>query len=343
MTTSIDTTWMREISSNAAALCRTCVAAPWGMKIAACDGVMFHYVVSGACLLRGPAIATLRLAEGDLLLVPNGLDHDLVSDLEVSPEPLEEFLDCPSRLVTGQPVSTLLCGVYLLGAKFVHPSSALCRPSFIFPSRRCGPVHSFPRCLTCSWLKSRPQGQVASNLFSICSIHSSSLSSARGPKLCLLTLPDVSQLFGTPFSPARSLRFTLLLESHGPFSRLPKKPDSRAQLSLASLCRRSAKRRWHTSRASAWVWLPVFFSIPIPPLRKWQVVLVTNRSSLSAVLLSGLSASPRQATGEIVFGISTWQSPPSNDSWVAGYSALTIRRLCALLWHISSLDAMDHS
>jgi AraC-like DNA-binding protein len=122
MSVSIDIGWMREISSNAAALCRTRASAPWGMRIAACDGVMFHYVVSGACWLRGPAIPTLCLAEGDLLLVPNGLDHDLVSALEVvSPEPLGEFLDRPSRPLTGQAVSTLLCGVYLLGVKFVHP------------------------------------------------------------------------------------------------------------------------------------------------------------------------------------------------------------------------------
>jgi AraC-like DNA-binding protein len=118
---SIDIGWMREISSNAAALCRTRVSAPWGMRIAAYDGVMFHYVVSGACWLRGPAIPTLSLTEGDLLLVPSGMDHDLVSALEVSPEPLAGFLDRPSRPLTGQFVSTLLCGVYLLGVKFVHP------------------------------------------------------------------------------------------------------------------------------------------------------------------------------------------------------------------------------
>lgn len=116
-----DTDWLREISSNAAALCRTRVSAPWGMGIATYDGVMFHYFVSGSCWLRGSAIPTLRLAQGDLLLVPNGLDHDLVSDLEVTPEPLEEFLDRTSRLLTDQPVSTLLCGVYLSGVKLVHP------------------------------------------------------------------------------------------------------------------------------------------------------------------------------------------------------------------------------
>src|ERR1700730_9738050 len=101
MTATEDKHWIQEIASNAAALCRTRTSAPWGMDIATHDGVMFHYVVSGECFLRGTAIPTLKMEAGDLVLVPRGLDHQLLSALDVKPEQLEEFLHRKSRPVTG--------------------------------------------------------------------------------------------------------------------------------------------------------------------------------------------------------------------------------------------------
>src|SRR5438552_2565651 len=97
MTSREDTHWIQEISSNAAALCRTSTSAPWGMDIATYDGVMFHYVVTGDCFLRGSAIPTLKLESGDLVFVPHGLDHQILSTLDVKPESLEEFLERESR------------------------------------------------------------------------------------------------------------------------------------------------------------------------------------------------------------------------------------------------------
>lgn len=129
-----DKDWIQEIASNAAALCRTRTSSPWGMDIATCDGVMFHYVVSGECFLRGSAIPTLKLEAGDLVLVPQGLDHQIVSELDAMPEPLEEFLDHESRPITDGLMSTLLCGVYLSGVKMMHPILATLPPAIHFRS-----------------------------------------------------------------------------------------------------------------------------------------------------------------------------------------------------------------
>jgi AraC family transcriptional activator of mtrCDE len=127
-----DANWISEIASNAAALCRTRTSAPWGMSIATNDGVMFHYVIEGFCWLRGSAVPTLELQAGDLVLVPQGLDHDILSSLDAAAEPLEDFLHCPSRPITGELVSTLLCGVYLSGIKMVHPILSALPPAIHF-------------------------------------------------------------------------------------------------------------------------------------------------------------------------------------------------------------------
>jgi AraC-like DNA-binding protein len=127
-----DKDWIQEIASNAAALCRTRTSAPWGMDIATHDGVMFHYVVSGECFLRGTAIPTLKMEAGDLVLVPRGLDHQLLSALDVKPEQLEEFLHRESRPVTGGIESTLLCGVYLSGVRLMHPILTTMPPAIHF-------------------------------------------------------------------------------------------------------------------------------------------------------------------------------------------------------------------
>lgn len=127
-----DANWISEIASNAAALCRTRTSAPWGMSIATYDGVMFHYVIEGFCWMRGSAVPTLELQAGDLVLVPQGLDHDILSSLNATPEPLEDFLHCESRPITGELVSTLLCGVYLSGIKMVHPILSALPPAIHF-------------------------------------------------------------------------------------------------------------------------------------------------------------------------------------------------------------------
>jgi AraC-like DNA-binding protein len=127
-----DKDWIQEIASNAAALCRTRTSAPWGMDIATHDGVMFHYVVSGECFLRGSTIPTLKMEAGDLVLVPRGIDHQLLSALDVKPEQLEEFLHRESRPVTGGIESTLLCGVYLSGVRLMHPILTTMPPAIHF-------------------------------------------------------------------------------------------------------------------------------------------------------------------------------------------------------------------
>lgn len=115
------TDWLREIVTSAVVLSRSRVPAPWGMKITARDRVMFHIVTEGACWLRRSDEAPLRLLQGDLVLLPQALDHELVDDPNGESEPLEEFLARPSFPLTEGLTTTVVCGVYRSEAQLAHP------------------------------------------------------------------------------------------------------------------------------------------------------------------------------------------------------------------------------
>lgn len=130
------TDWLSAIGGSTVVLARSRVPAPWGMSIAARDEVMFHIVTEGACWLRRPEEAPLRLLQGDLALLPRGLDHDLVDDPGTEAEPLEEFLARPSFPAAGGPVTTVVCGVYQSDAQLAHPMLRALPPVVHFPAAR---------------------------------------------------------------------------------------------------------------------------------------------------------------------------------------------------------------
>jgi len=114
--------WIREIETNAVVLCRSTIPSPWGMQILAREGVMFHIVRKGACWLRREGQPPLQLNEGDLLLLPQGLDHDIVDHPASAAMPLEDFLAQPSVPPNGNAITTLICGVYLADVSLAHPT-----------------------------------------------------------------------------------------------------------------------------------------------------------------------------------------------------------------------------
>jgi len=58
---------------------RTSFTEPWGVKVPAFSNVArFHYAHRGDCLVRvDGAPGTLRLAQGDLVIIPHGAAHVL--------------------------------------------------------------------------------------------------------------------------------------------------------------------------------------------------------------------------------------------------------------------------
>ena len=115
------TDWLQEIGTNAVVLCRSRVSAPWGMRISTQDGIMFHIMTEGSCWLCRSTDPPLRLLKGDLVLVPRGLDHELLDNPNSASIPLDDFLAQPSFPLNGNAMATLICGVYLTDANLIHP------------------------------------------------------------------------------------------------------------------------------------------------------------------------------------------------------------------------------
>ncbi|EGD55012.1 transcriptional regulator, AraC family protein [Gordonia neofelifaecis NRRL B-59395] len=73
--------------------CQAELSEPWALQMPAiADSVSFHVVTAGTCLLRVADRPPVELRAGDLALVPRGLGHDLLSDLDSGPGPRVDLL-----------------------------------------------------------------------------------------------------------------------------------------------------------------------------------------------------------------------------------------------------------
>jgi AraC-like DNA-binding protein len=96
--------------------CLSNLGAPWGFEVAGANVAKFHVVLDGACWLRVPRAAPIRLEHGDLAILPRGERHT-VSDRPDSPvtgldQLIDRYLDAGARLCCGGDGerTRLLCG-----------------------------------------------------------------------------------------------------------------------------------------------------------------------------------------------------------------------------------------
>ncbi|MFD0528941.1 AraC family transcriptional regulator [Kitasatospora arboriphila] len=121
---------------------RTDCRAPWGLRFAEQAGAGFHVVLAGTCWLIEPGGATTRLGPGDIVFVRSGREHVLADD---PGSPVVDYradlswprppTPSPADPGTG-PVSTILCGSYLLDQERPHPLVATLPPLIHLPARR---------------------------------------------------------------------------------------------------------------------------------------------------------------------------------------------------------------
>jgi AraC-like DNA-binding protein len=64
--------------------CRTELSAPWGLAMADCSNIVFHFVAEGRCWLESSA-ARRELAVGDLVVFPHGTRHRLLGAPSIPP------------------------------------------------------------------------------------------------------------------------------------------------------------------------------------------------------------------------------------------------------------------
>ena len=110
--------------------------APWGLELPGGDIAAFHLILDGRCLLRMEGHPDVELRGGDLVAVPNGTPHHLISDSEPrAPLRLTELLAKPRKpgpatLEIGErgARSTFVCGKIVFEDPAGHPLLAALPP-----------------------------------------------------------------------------------------------------------------------------------------------------------------------------------------------------------------------
>src|SRR5437588_6681327 len=62
-----------------AVLAHVCANDPWGMRLSSTPAAAFHAITAGTCWLRLDGRPPLQLMPGDVVLLPTGSAHDMVS------------------------------------------------------------------------------------------------------------------------------------------------------------------------------------------------------------------------------------------------------------------------
>lgn len=157
--------------------CRTDLSAPWGLDMAECDNVMFHFVAEGDCWLESSA-GMRRLAPGDLVLFPRGARHRLLAAPYVPPDavmhlPVHDYEPQTATYIEhggGGERSLVLCG----GAVFDPPDQPLVGqlPELLSVSEDGGWIGSTLKVMALEAAAPRPGGEtVIARLCDILVIH----------------------------------------------------------------------------------------------------------------------------------------------------------------------------
>ncbi|QNQ11839.1 AraC family transcriptional regulator [Sphingomonas alpina] len=70
---------------------RTELTAPWGIDIPFKEGVRFHYIVEGRCLMRSSNLPPVKMHAGDVVLLPHGTAHEIANDESSRIRPLADL------------------------------------------------------------------------------------------------------------------------------------------------------------------------------------------------------------------------------------------------------------
>jgi len=82
---------LQDLRLSNASYGRSELTAPWGIQIPFKEGVRFHFVAEGCCLMRSNGLKPVMMNEGDVVLLPHGTAHEIASDSSSRARPLTEL------------------------------------------------------------------------------------------------------------------------------------------------------------------------------------------------------------------------------------------------------------
>src|SRR3954469_1757194 len=115
-----------------AVLAHVCAGDPWGIRLSSTPGAAFHAITAGTCWLRLDGNPPLQLMPGDVVLLPTGTEHDMVSSPDGRARPYdrvakEELMTPDGDLVIDGPgaVTRFICAAYDYDREVAHPLLSL--------------------------------------------------------------------------------------------------------------------------------------------------------------------------------------------------------------------------
>jgi len=140
-----------------AVLAHVCANDPWGMRLSSTPGAAFHAITAGTCWLRLDGSAPLQLMPGDVVLLPTGSAHDMVSTPDGRTRAYdrvtkEELMTPDGDLLIAGPGATtrFICAAYDYDHEVAHPLLSLLPPVVHIPADAPGdggPIQSTLRLL----------------------------------------------------------------------------------------------------------------------------------------------------------------------------------------------------
>jgi len=83
---------LRDLRLESTVFCVFELRAPWGLQKPAHEGAPFHIVTEGRCWLQFELESPIELRTGDLIVIPHGEGHKLLSALDAPTEPIGTVL-----------------------------------------------------------------------------------------------------------------------------------------------------------------------------------------------------------------------------------------------------------
>jgi len=140
-----------------AVLAHVCANDPWGMRLSSTPGAAFHAIAAGTCWLRLDGSPPLQLMPGDVVLLPTGSAHDMVSTPDGRTRAYdrvtkEELMTPDGDLLIAGPGATtrFICAAYEYDHEVAHPLLSLLPPVVHIPADAPGdggPIQSTLRLL----------------------------------------------------------------------------------------------------------------------------------------------------------------------------------------------------
>jgi AraC-like DNA-binding protein len=127
---------LETLRARGACYARVSAGAPWGLALPGGDIAAFHLILEGRCLLRMEGHADVELSGGDLVAIPHGTPHHLVSEQGTTqPLRLPDLIgDCskpgPAALEIGGrgTPAAFVCGKIVFEDPVGHPLLAALPP-----------------------------------------------------------------------------------------------------------------------------------------------------------------------------------------------------------------------